>query len=260
MERIRTAESKRPPGILDHLSDGMSLVVEAPHLLIIPVLLDLYLLLGAKISASEITSRLGSWFGGRGGDGSHEVGRWITDQKDWDLTRAAALLTPSVIDGLPQDKIYQPFVRLTWSPAAVSGSLLVAVLILAGTLIFTAYVVMLASRADLIRTRPEPLLAVLKDRWLKLVGFGAILISAITVIAAVAIAPGMLLDGGGMSAENVVAVVSLAAFPLLVVTMFVPESIVIDGSGPVEAIRASASVVVHSFWQSAAFFAVSQII
>jgi hypothetical protein len=238
----------------------MSLVVEAPHLLIIPVLLDIYLLLGLKISASELTARLGAWFGGRGGDGSHDVGRWISDQKDWDLTRAGALLTPSVIDGLPQSKIYEPIDRLTWSPAPLVASLLITVLILAGTAIFTGYIVMLADRADLIRTQQAPILSVLRDRWVKLVGFGTILVSAIAVIAAVAIAPGMLVDGRGMSAENVVALVSLAAFPLLVVTMFVPESIVIDGSGPIEAIRAGASVVVHSFWQSAGFFAVSLMI
>lgn len=87
-----------------------------------------------------------------------------------------------------------------------------------------------------------------------------IVIAAIALLSAVMIVPGILLAAGGMSTDTIVGLVSLVGFVILVVTMFVPEAIMIDGAGPVAAIRASATVVFRFFWQSAAFFAVSLMI
>jgi hypothetical protein len=68
------------------------------------------------------------------------------------------------------------------------------------------------------------------------------------------------LTTGGISTESLVVVLSLVGFVILVITMFVPEAIVIDGAGPISAVRASATVVFRFFWQSAAFIAVSLMI
>ena len=260
MERTQSVAANRPPGILEHLSDGMSLVLEAPHLMLIPVLLDLYLFLGLRISSGALTGRVGDWFLGRSGDSSHDVGAWIRDRGDWDISRLTALLTPSVIDGLPQDKIYQPFTRLDWNPSSLITAAVGILLAILGIGILSGFLIVLANRASMIRTGPTSAVSTFCGRWFKLIGFGLVLVAGIAILAGAAIIPGHFLSGGAMSAETVVGIVSLVGLPILLLTMFVPEAIVIDGAGPIKAMRASSLVVTRYFWQSIAFFAVSLMI
>ena len=98
------------------------------------------------------------------------------------------------------------------------------------------------------------------DRWGKVLATTVVLTLVIGAISALFIVPGAVLSAGGMSTDTIVGLFAMVGFVVLVITMFVPESIVIDGSGPVAAIRASAHVVFRFFWQSAAFFAVSMLI
>jgi hypothetical protein len=260
MERTTRTESNRPPGILEHLSEGMSLVLEFPHLIMVPVLVDLYLLLGPQVSSESLTMRLGEWFIGRGGETSVDTGEWIRDLGSWDGSRLLALLMPSVPVGLPQDQLYRPFDRLTWSPASLVVVAAGAVMALIGFAIFITYLTMLASRAKLIRTSSVPLLHLLVDRWAKVLGFAGLLIGVLAIILAVLVLPAALMSAGGIGTDGLVFLLSLIGFVILVITMFVPEAIVIDGAGPISAVRASASVVFRFFWQSAAFLAVSLMI
>ena len=89
---------------------------------------------------------------------------------------------------------------------------------------------------------------------------GLALALMIGAISAMLIVPGVILVAGGVGTDTLVGWFGLVSFVVLFVTMFVPDSIVIDGSGPVAAVRASAHVVFRFFWQSAAFFAVSLLI
>jgi hypothetical protein len=260
VERTTVSQTNRPPGILEHLSDGMSHVLAYPQLVLVPVLLDLYLLFGARISAESLTTRLGNWFAGRNGQNALDVGTWFRDRGDWDVSRLLALLMPSVLDGMSQDKYYRPFDRVAWNPSSLGVVGAGIGMVMIGSVIFTVYLVMLASRTRMIRAKPLPTLRLLIDRWGKLLAFFALLIGAIAAVSAVMVVPGAVLAAGGMSASTIVGLVSLAGFVTLIITMFVPEAIVIDGVGPIAAIRASALVVFRFFWQSAAFFAVSLMI
>jgi len=98
------------------------------------------------------------------------------------------------------------------------------------------------------------------DRWIKVLGFIAVVIVAVASLSALMLIPGALVGEGGLSAETLVGVLSTVGLAVLVLTMFVPEAIVIDGAGPITAIRSSATVVMRYFWQSAAFFVVSLMI
>lgn len=260
LERTTISQPDRPPGILEHLSEGMSLVLAFPQLIAIPVLLDIYLLIGARIAPTAMTTRLGDWLVGRNGANSVDAGEWVRGLGNWDMSRLLAFLMPSVMDGMKQDAIYRPFDRIAWSPslpAAIATSL---GLLLVGSFVFTAYLVLLATQADLIRTESRSTMRLIIDRWGKVLATTMVLTLVIGTISGLLIVPGAVLSAGGMSTDTIVGLFALVGFVVLVVTMFVPESIVIDGSGPVEAMRASAHVVFRFFWQSAAFFAVSMLI
>src|SRR6185312_16164298 len=116
LERTTISQPNRPPGILEHLSEGMSLVLALPQLVALPLLLDLYLILGARISPESMTSRLGGWFTGLNGANSTDVGDWVRGLGDWDMSRLLAFLMPSVLDGIKQGAIYRPFDRVSWDP------------------------------------------------------------------------------------------------------------------------------------------------
>ena len=87
LERTTISQPDRPPGILEHLSEGMSLVLAFPQLIAIPVLLDLYLLIGARISPAAMTTRLGDWLVGRNGAEFVDAGDWVRGLGDWDMSR-----------------------------------------------------------------------------------------------------------------------------------------------------------------------------
>lgn len=260
VEQTTRSESHRPPGILEHLSDGMSLVLAVPSLIALPILVDLYLLLGMRISSAALTSRLGNWFVNRNDQTSIDIGEWIRDLGSWDSARLLALLMPSVLDGMPQDQLYRPFERATWSPSSLVVGAVCCVVVLVGLAIFVTYLTMLARHAELIRTRPMPMLHLLFDRWAKALGFAALFALVLSAILGALILPSAVLAAGGMSTESIVGLLSLVGLGILIVTMFVPEAIVIDGAGPITAVRASATVVFRFFWQSVAFFAVSLMI
>jgi hypothetical protein len=260
LERTTISQPDRPPGILEHLSEGMSLVLAFPQLIAIPVLLDIYLLIGARISPDVMTTRLGNWLVGRNGANSVDAGEWVRGLGDWDMSRLLAFLMPSVMDGMKQEAIYRPFDRLAWSPSLPTAIVTGLGLLLIGSFIFTVYLVLLASQADMIRTESRSTMRLIIDRWGKVLATTVVLTLVIGAISALVIVPGAVLSAGGMSTDTMVGLFATVGFVVLVITMFVPESIVIDGSGPVEAVRVSAHVVFRFFWQSAAFFAVSMLI
>ena len=260
LERTTISQPDRPPGILEHLSEGMSLVLAFPQLIAIPVLLDIYLLIGARISPDVMTTRLGNWLVGRNGANSVDAGEWVRGLGDWDMSRLLAFLMPSVMDGMKQEAIYRPFDRLAWSPSLPTAIVTGLGLLLIGSFIFTVYLVLLASQADMIRTESHSTMRLIIDRWGKVLATTVVLTLVIGAISALVIVPGAVLSAGGMSTDTMVGLFATVGFVVLVITMFVPESIVIDGSGPVEAVRVSAHVVFRFFWQSAAFFAVSMLI
>jgi len=164
------------------------------------------------------------------------------------------------MDGMKQEAIYRPFDRLAWSPSLPTAIVTGLGLLLIGSFIFTVYLVLLASQADMIRTESRSTMRLIIDRWGKVLATTVVLTLVIGAISALVIVPGAVLSAGGMSTDTMVGLFATVGFVVLVITMFVPESIVIDGSGPVEAVRASAHVVFRFFWQSAAFFAVSMLI
>ena len=198
LERTTISQPDRPPGILEHLSEGMSLVLAFPQLIAIPVLLDIYLLIGARISPAAMTTRLGDWLVGRNGANSVDAGEWVRGLGDWDMSRLLAFLMPSVMDGMKQDAIYRPFDRMAWSPSLPTAIATSLGLLLVGSFIFTAYLVLLASQADMIRTESRSTMRLIIDRWGKVLATTVVLTLVIGAISALFIVPGAVLSAGGI--------------------------------------------------------------
>lgn len=251
------SRAEKQPGVLYHLSEGMSLLISLPQLILIPVLLDLYLLMGPRISSMSITQRLSDRIRIQDGSFAAEAASWLGRAGDWDLSRLMALLLPSVVDGLPEAASYEPYAR-----GYGTASLLVLIaagvcFFVIGTALFTGFMITLARSGKLIRADKATLAQLFLDRWLKFLGFAAVMLAVLTIGALSLILPALLLSAGAEGTSLIVGFLSMGGLVLLVVTMFAPEAIVIDGAGPFMAFRSSARVVFSSFWQAMGLFAVS---
>jgi hypothetical protein len=250
-------QTEKQPGLLDHLSAGMSILLAFPHLMLIPILIDLYLLLAPRISSVAITERLATWSRTQDGDSAADVAKWFSQVGDWDVSRLIALLVPSVVDGLPPAATFEPYGR-----GHVAAPMLVTVLagiglILVGTGLFVGLLVWLAQSGEMIREQKSPVGRLILDRWLKFLGFAAIMVAIAMVGGTALIVPTMMLAVSEVGVSAIIGFLSLVFLVLLVVTMFVPEAIVVDGAGPLRAIRSSAAVVSGSFWQAMGLFVIS---
>jgi hypothetical protein len=168
-----------------------------------------------------------------------------------------ALLVPSVADGLPQASMFEPYSR-GYVALPVLGVVLAGIgFVLIGTGLFVGFMVTLAKSGNMVRADKPGIGRLVLDRWLKFLGFTAIMVTVAILGMLVLVIPTVLLAAGGINGSTIVGLLSLAVLVLLVVTMFVPEAIVIDGAGPFAAIRSSAGVVFGSFWQAMGLFVVS---
>ncbi len=82
----------------------------------------------------------------------------------------------------------------------------------------------------------------------------------LAVVSGLFILPSLLTDTTVVGADTTIGFISLIGLILLIATMFVPEAIVLDSAGPVQAIRSSLRVVSGNFVQTIGFFLVSILI
>lgn len=248
------------PGILDHLADGMSLVVAKPQIALIPIVLDVAFSLTPAVSGETVSTRAGQQLVGSGSSALNQLGSWLTRQEEWGIERALALFVPSVVDGITAEHLYRPFALEALLPGWVAGAILLALAVLLGALLFIAFETWLAVSSDLLALDRSAVARALGRSWLSFVGFGLLVVAVLLAATGLLLAPGLISSGGGLSGDTVLGFLSLLGVAMLVATLFVPEAIVLDRQGPVGAIRSSLRVVSENFWQSMGFFAVSMLI
>src|SRR5688500_13350513 len=144
-------QTGKQPGLLDHLSEGMSLLLAVPRLMVVAILVDLSLLLGPRLSSVSVTDRLAGWSGKQEGGSAANVADWLSKVGDWDLSRLMALLIPSVVDGLPRADVFEPYDRGYFESSIVVAIVLGAIFILIGTALFVGFLVMLGQSGQMIR-------------------------------------------------------------------------------------------------------------
>jgi len=257
----RAAERDVPqPGILELIADGMSYALAAPWLLLIPLLVEVYFLFAPGVGSQTLTSALGQWVSNQENANAGDISSWLIERGDWNIGEIVGLLFTSVVDSLDRSDVYQPIETSMYTAGPWSVALLATGLALIGAALFVVYEVTLARNADLIRTREASFLATCWNRFVKFVAFAlcaAVLLGFLTMIALIPVA---ILAAGGISTSAIASSLALIGLGMILLLMFVPEAIVIDGLWPFAAIRASATVVVHSFWRAIGFYVISLMI
>jgi hypothetical protein len=256
-------EEQPLPGVIDTVGLGYAALLMRPQVLLPPILLDLYLWLGLRMTAKPFTARLVTWIWGEG-EVSAQAARDIEHWKAFNVFELLSMRLPTLrVPGfVPLLANGEPTFARSYvvSDAAWWVVVLVGCLALCGGfLIGGSYLIGIGSAAtgagaarDAIRPRLVGRAGLMIGLWLlALIGALALVCMPLLLLAAGGVAFGQ----GGFTS-----LLLLSLFPAgwgFLYFFFSVEAVIIDRLGPFAAMRASYLVVRRYFWQSARFIAMS---
>ena len=247
----------RATGIVETLSAGFGVVNQQPWIVVIPVLLDLFLLFGPRLSASPLVS----WFvsqpaferslgaGAAPEAAQAELIALADDLNVLALLSAGGISLPSVV----------PLLGVARGPLIMVGTVGRVVLcglgaLALGALLGCVYRALLAQGARDGEIAPLHVPAEAGRGWMRIIVLALLLIGAMLVLlvplAFVAALASLVAAGAAALVTGVVVTVALAAQLYL---FFAPDAIFISRVGPIEAIRRSIAVVHTGIWSALTF-------
>lgn len=257
---FRQPDQETPPGVIDTIGLGYSRLLEYPGAIIIPVLLDLYLWLGFKVTAEPLTLRAAGHIRGMNG-----VGDWIAgfmeNRSQLNVFELASLRLPTVRlpTILPLVSDDQTLSLASISPELMGtpwwAILLIAVAALAGSFLIGAEYLCRLSAATVgtpHRFSIRRLLGLARTflAWLLLLAGAFVLITAPLIVAEIAF------NLAGVGTAGVITFLMVVpAIWGFVAFFFSVYAIVVDRMGALESLRASYRVVRRYLWQSIGFIA-----
>lgn len=255
------------PGVIDTIGAGYVALALRPLAILPIVLLDLYLLLGPRVTLAPLSEAVAD-LARRQGDRWDDVANEVARLEGFNIFDAGALeipllRTPGIVPSFAGERVAAIRVGTTWS--ALPGGIVMLLLLgslAAGLLLAAWYRSLLAQAALLnaeapISVRPERIArrAGRIAAWaLSLAGL-AILVAMPVLVASVV---GVVLGFG-----DVTLLWLFLIFPALwawVHFFFSIHALIIDDAGPLEALRLSYQVVQRHFWQSLRFMSASLLI
>jgi len=273
-------------GVIDSLSLGFQLVARRPWLLILPVLLDLFLWLGPRISLQPLFSRLILPMLQMPDGLPEDIQQMITFSQEilqqmgehWNLL---SLLAQGVV-GLPSFIGSQVAVAAPWQPPAalavnsVGGALGWAVLTgLGGILLGGLYLWLIAAQlrrwrmdeipADETATAPPGFLRALALTWLRLLLLSLLFLGLILLVTL----PISLVGGALSFISPTFAISSMSLLSMVTVSLglwagfimfFVTDAIVMDDVGVLQGVWRSANVVWRNLWPTLGIALLSYVI
>lgn len=263
-ERTQPGDEYPLPGVIDTIGLGYASLALRPLIVLPPILLDLYLWLGLRVTARPLTLEVASWIRNEGDDGgaiAEDIQRFErSNVLEFLSLRLPTFRMPTLVPNLTSSRLDQiggtiDVGSLPWWLVILVAimALLVGLVFGAGWLIAVACVVAgIGSLRDAISPR------VALTRALAMTGWLAVLIGMFLLVSSPFIAGAI---AGIMSGYDGI---GLFFFVLLfpaawgyLFFYFSIQAIVVDRIGPLGALRASYKVVRSYFWQSMGFIALS---
>jgi len=254
--RHHADRAPRVPGIIDTIAAAMSAVVARPILLIIPVLFDLYLWLGVRVSPQALTTALRHVVLETGsGDKTQIADNLRTMGQSSDVTSLVSLLVPSIVAGIDRAKVVQVWARGSYAPGSWWLVCLVALaLMLVGAALSMLYRVPMALTVRGVSAPVREIMRATLKAWVRFVALVALVVGLCLLIGGPALIIAGLFELAGV---NIVPLLTL--FLLLpaawaaVYLYFAIDAIVVSEVGPLRAIYLSFNVARRNFWQTVGF-------
>lgn len=257
---VRAMPIAPPDGVFGTIAGALSGVLSAPAPIVVPVLVDLFLWYGLRLSPLALTTSLSEFVRGLGTLDRAAFQRLVDGLTAFgDVTPAIAVFAPSLLAGVGDGSVHR-----TWSrPEYVPSHAGLTLLMLCGLVILSIGISVLFRvwLAGEIRPSSRSLIAVAKEigaAWGRYLGFlllvvGAVLAGILPLAALAAIMLVLGLNVGPLLALFVIPPVLLAGLLLA----FVPDAIILRRVGPIRGALLSANVVRRHLLPSLGFFAVS---
>lgn len=249
-------------GIIDTISLGYGLVNRRPWLIVLPVLLDLLLWLGPRLSMQPTTEALAGFLAPQLRENADMLADLRAAGAQSDLLGLLAVQVPSLIRLLNPDSspilAQRPVLALTGLLTTLTVALL---LLIVGLLLTMLYLTPIAQvvRSGSADPRQMPRLA--GRAWLRLLLLMVLLVGVgLLVTVPLSVLVGLLSLVGLNLFPLVVTLLWVGAIWLLVYLFFVIDAIVVSEVGPLRAIQYSIAVVRHNFWSSLGLILLSVII
>jgi hypothetical protein len=246
----------RATGVVDTLSAGFGVVNQQPWIVLIPVLLDLFLLFGPRVSAAPLVG----WFVSQpaferslGAGVAPDAARADVIAVADDVNVLAMLSSGGVT--LPSVVPFLGIARGQLIVESISTVLLIgAGALIVGALLGCIYRALLAQGARDGEVSPLRLPVEAARAWARIIALALLLVGLMFLIliplALVAALASLVAAGAAMLVTGVVVTLSLAAQLYL---FFASDAIFISRVGPIEAIRRSIAVVHTGVWSALTF-------
>lgn len=238
------------PGVIDTIAAALSLALERPLLLVVPILLDLYAWVGAKISARALVD---AWLRIAPSAADADQQRVLDDVKRFgeraNLASLLSLFTPSLLGGVDRGDLADIGRLGEWRPGSwwLAGLLIVA-LFAAGVVVGVFYLVQLAGAVRGETGSARRLARATLVASLRLVGLAALLLGVgVLILLPVGIVALVLLVLGIGAVPPLTLFVGLPLIWAAIFLAFAVQAVVVSEVGPLRACYLSCNVVRRNF-------------
>ena len=239
------------PGIFETIALAMSLLLVQPALILFPIIVDLYLWFGARLSPESVARPLGRWVLRQDATEAADIAETLDRlARTGDLAAILGLAVPSLLAFTDRAEVAFLWERPDVDPGSAALTVgMAGVLVLAGIWTTMLFRVLLAR---VVRGRAlfkDQLLRDVTKAAIRYLGFLALVLAAILLVLVPA---GMLAAVLGVLGLNLAPLlVMLVLVPALAATLalaFVAEAIAIAEVGPLRAMTLSFGVAWRSLW------------
>lgn len=239
------------PGIFETIATAMSLLLVQPLLLVVPLVVDLYLWLGIRITPARLLEPLTSVLSTQTSLEAVTLGDSVRAMsQDGNLIDLVGFFVPSLVGSIGTQNLASPWVKAVVDPGGIGLSLVVALgCVLLGALCLMALEVMLARVVRAGSALGPGAARMIGLATIRYLGFLALLVPVLVmmVVAGSLVASFASVVSMFLASLVVMAVVILIVTAAILLT-FVVDAIALAEVGPTRAVELSAGVVRRSPW------------
>ena len=249
------------PGVIETIGNAFALLNKRPYLITAPILLDLYLWLGYRLSLEPLTSAIVRWLGNAPSVDSSTIDRIKNLGSSFNLFELLAVSTPTLVARVGADVISGATTRTIASSPWWLLPPLALLLAVAGVTIGVVYLTLLGYLV-----RGEPLVSIRVVRasavnTLRTIGYILLVLGIVLLLSfPIFMLSGILLAFGINIVPLTAIVVFLGAMWAYILLFFSQDAIIISSAGPARAIYLSYNVVRSYFWPCAGLILVTMVI
>lgn len=253
--------SSTQPGVIETIGNAFALLNKRPYLVVAPLILDLFLWLGYRLSLEPLTNTIVRWLGSVPSTDAATVDRIKSLGTSFNLFELLAISTPTMVTRASADTVAgATSYTFSASPWWVLPPLAL-VLSVAGVMIGVVYLTLLGY---LVRGESLASTAVIRAsavNTVRTIGYILLVIGIVLLVSLPVFMLSGILLAFGISIVPLTAVfVFLGAMWAYVLLYFAQDAIIISSAGPARAIYLSYHVVRANFWPSVGLIVATMII